>query len=37
VKPVIRLTSVAKAIPHDRDTTAASDSSGRRSAGATCG
>src|SRR6201988_1040501 len=28
-KPVIRLTRVAKAIPHDRDTSAASDSSGR--------
>ena len=29
VKPVIRLTSVATAMPHDRDTTAASVSSGR--------
>jgi hypothetical protein len=29
VKPVMRLTNVANAIPHDRDTTAASDSSGR--------
>ncbi|OBI28727.1 hypothetical protein A5711_25430 [Mycobacterium sp. E2238] len=29
-KPVSRLTSVAKAIAHDRDTSAASDSSGRR-------
>ena len=29
-KPVSRLTSVASAIAHDRDTRAASDSSGRR-------
>src|ERR1700754_2348519 len=29
VNPVIRLISVANAMPHDRDTTAASDSSGR--------
>jgi hypothetical protein len=29
VKPVSLLISVANAIPHDRDTTAASDSSGR--------
>ena len=28
-KPVIRLTSVASAMPHDRDTSAASESSGR--------
>jgi hypothetical protein len=28
-KPVSRLTRVANAMPHDRDTTAASDSSGR--------
>src|SRR5258708_10307584 len=37
MKPVIRLISVANAMPHDRDTTAASDSSGwparRRGAG----
>ena len=31
-KPVIRLTRVANAMPHDRDTTAASDSSGRPAA-----
>src|ERR1700739_4350698 len=31
-KPVIRLISVAKAIAHDRDNTAESDSSGRRRA-----
>ncbi len=29
VNPVIRLTRVANAMPHDRDTTAASDSSAR--------
>ncbi|PQM44496.1 hypothetical protein C1Y40_05342 [Mycobacterium talmoniae] len=33
MKPVIRLTSVASAMPQDRDTTAASDSSARRGAG----
>ena len=35
MKPVIRLTSVASAMPQDRDTTAASDSSARHRAG--CG
>src|SRR3954468_10201309 len=29
MKPVMRLISVANAMPHDRETTAASDSSGR--------
>ncbi|BCJ83568.1 hypothetical protein MTY81_49410 [Mycolicibacterium sp. TY81] len=32
--PVMRLTSVAKAMPQDRETTAASDSSARRGGGA---
>ena len=36
VKPVRRLTKVANAIPQDRDTTAASVSSGRRTAGGMC-
>ena len=33
MKPVIRLTSVASAIPHERDTTAASESSSRTGRG----